>query len=601
MKKITLFFLSLCCYFLSIGGVINVSTGITTLGAAVAPPNPDGIWKISATNGPTATFTPYVLAAYTPYWQTTPISGTNAGWISQNSNLYSQPPGNYIYDRSFVISSCTASFTTNFSVSYDDSLTSLELVPPSGPAIPLTVVPTTAYHLSNVISYTVRCPAAGTWKIRAKVVYIDAVGSFILSGYVNYADPNCCDRSCKLSLTVPQVNTVPFACGSTINLKCDNKYTFTRILSCQGCFSSAVKGATLKDPSNATPAWASSFLTALGSGSLAIPLGVTPGVYTLTYYYGGGSSANNICDSCKIYLNISCSDCNCTLATIIKGGGKTYTPKCGDTAAFNCGTTVAVARTLNCGTQGNVHLNDVSVKDGLGNTPVWVTPLFLTNLGVGNLVIPTGVSGVFALKFVWGQRCQPCDSCTYYIKVNCCPFIQVSAGPDINICCGPASLNVTAGGGVTPYTYSWTPAANVSNPTIPNPTTNISGTYVVVVTDANGCTGTDTVNVNIQGGTSSCCFAKQQEAKLAKEAAAKATPEKTELKVIPNPFNNSFTIEAINGSTGLDILDAEGKTLQHHSNVSQSTVLGKDLKPGVYMLVLHYKDGSSKTMKVIKN
>ena len=170
-----------------------------------------------------------------------------------------------------------------------------------------------------------------------------------------------------------------------------------------------------------------------------------------------------------------------------------------------------------------------------------------------------------------------------------------------NICCGPASLNVSAGGGVLPYTYSWSPAANVSNPTIPNPTTNISGTYVVVVTDKNGCTGRDTVNVNIQGGTSSCCKMQLEQAKLASEAAAKATPAKSELKVIPNPFNNSFTIESISGSTGLDIVNADGKTVNHYSNVSQNTILGKNLQPGAYMLVVRYKDGTSKTIKVIKD
>ena len=601
MKKITFLLMLLCCTFYSFAGIYNISTATNGSGVYVAPTNPDPKWKVSAPCSTAATFTTYSVPAFAGFWQPVPVAGTNAGWINPTPTTGSDAACIYTFERTFAIGSCVANFTTDFSIAWDDSLISLELVDPLGVVTPLPVVRTTWYHLSVPVTYTQLCPKAGNWKIRAKVWYIDALGGFMLSGYINYADPNCCDRSCVMSVVVPQVSSLPFSCGNTINLKCDNKYTFTRTLSCTGCFSSTVKGATLKDPSNNTPAWASTFLAAIGSGSLSVPVGITPGVYTLTYYFGGGSSPNNICDSCKIYLNISCTDCNCTLTTTIKSGTKTYTPKCLDTATFNCGSTITVARTLNCGTQGNVHLNDVSVKDNLGNTPPWVTPLFLTNLGVGNLVVPTGVSGVFAIKYVWGQRCQPCDSCTYYIKINCCPFIQVSAGPDINICCGPAQLGASAGGGTLPYSYSWSPAANVSNPTIPNPTTNISGTYVVVVTDKNGCTGRDTVKVNIVPTNPSCCKMQQDEARMAREAAAKATPAKSELKAIPNPFNNSFTIESISGSTSLDIVDAGGKTVSRYSNVSQNTILGKSLKPGAYMLVVRYQDGTSKTIKVIKD
>ena len=49
----------------------------------------------------------------------------------------------------------------------------------------------------------------------------------------------------------------------------------------------------------------------------------------------------------------------------------------------------------------------------------------------------------------------------------------------------------TASGGQTSYTYSWSPATNLSSSTASNPTTQCSGsitTYTVTVTDGNGCT-----------------------------------------------------------------------------------------------------------------
>lgn len=53
-----------------------------------------------------------------------------------------------------------------------------------------------------------------------------------------------------------------------------------------------------------------------------------------------------------------------------------------------------------------------------------------------------------------------------------------------------AALDLTVNGGVPPYTYLWNTGATVEDPGgLPN------GTYVVTVTDSNGCTLQDTVNV----------------------------------------------------------------------------------------------------------
>jgi gliding motility-associated-like protein len=74
--------------------------------------------------------------------------------------------------------------------------------------------------------------------------------------------------------------------------------------------------------------------------------------------------------------------------------------------------------------------------------------------------------------------------------------LTVNAGPDDTICFGQSTpLLVTPNGGG--YTYSWSPAAGLSSTSIFNPSANptTTTTYVVVVTDVNGCTGNDNVTI----------------------------------------------------------------------------------------------------------
>ncbi len=59
---------------------------------------------------------------------------------------------------------------------------------------------------------------------------------------------------------------------------------------------------------------------------------------------------------------------------------------------------------------------------------------------------------------------------------------------------GTATVNVT-GGGVGPYTYSWSPGGAVTQ----TATGLAPGTYTVTVTDINGCTATTTATVGISG------------------------------------------------------------------------------------------------------
>ncbi|HEX8515080.1 MAG TPA: gliding motility-associated C-terminal domain-containing protein [Bacteroidia bacterium] len=74
--------------------------------------------------------------------------------------------------------------------------------------------------------------------------------------------------------------------------------------------------------------------------------------------------------------------------------------------------------------------------------------------------------------------------------------IPVDAGPYTKICQGSSTMLGASGGTI----YSWSPATGLNNPAIANPIASPSSTtvYTVMVTDASGCVGFDTVSVGVE-------------------------------------------------------------------------------------------------------
>ena len=81
------------------------------------------------------------------------------------------------------------------------------------------------------------------------------------------------------------------------------------------------------------------------------------------------------------------------------------------------------------------------------------------------------------------------------IDVDCLCDGIADAGPDEVLCLGD-EVQLTASGGVD---YVWSPAADLSDPNVANPTASPSETttYTVTVTDTNGCPDTDELTITV--------------------------------------------------------------------------------------------------------
>ncbi|MFZ4522302.1 MAG: T9SS type A sorting domain-containing protein [Bacteroidales bacterium] len=101
--------------------------------------------------------------------------------------------------------------------------------------------------------------------------------------------------------------------------------------------------------------------------------------------------------------------------------------------------------------------------------------------------------------FATGPNGTPAHKRTAVIKVMAGnTFAATVSATPAAICLGQSSqLNVLVQGGTSPFTYAWTPAAGLSDPTISNPvaTPGTSTIYRVLVTDNAAHTAVDSTNI----------------------------------------------------------------------------------------------------------
>lgn len=119
-------------------------------------------------------------------------------------------------------------------------------------------------------------------------------------------------------------------------------------------------------------------------------------------------------------------------------------------------------------------------------------PAGFTSTIVNPVVAPTA-NTVYILSVTNGN-CTGKD--TVLISVASSPV--ANAGPDKNICSGFNSTTIGTPA-ITGYTYSWLPATGLNNATIAEPVAapNTNTTYMVTVTNTEGCKSSDNVNITL--------------------------------------------------------------------------------------------------------
>ncbi len=125
---------------------------------------------------------------------------------------------------------------------------------------------------------------------------------------------------------------------------------------------------------------------------------------------------------------------------------------------------------------------------GVGTSYSWSPATGLSNPNILNPVATPTQNTKYTLSMTDNKGCTNVDS--VLVSVN---YISIKASND-TVLCSSNSLQLNASGGVT---YSWSPAAGLSDPNIANPlATLISNTnYRVDITDASGCKNFDSVKV----------------------------------------------------------------------------------------------------------
>ncbi len=143
--------------------------------------------------------------------------------------------------------------------------------------------------------------------------------------------------------------------------------------------------------------------------------------------------------------------------------------------------------------------NDVSICPGAstnllasgGVTYAWSPAGSLSASNVANPIATPVSTTSYIVTVTNASSCTAADT----VVVTVYPVVVANAGNDTTICtASTAQLHATGG-----VSYIWSPTGTLSNSTIANPIASplTTTTYLVTVTDAHGCTGTDAVIVTV--------------------------------------------------------------------------------------------------------
>ncbi|MEA3505737.1 MAG: DUF4465 domain-containing protein [Bacteroidota bacterium] len=213
----------------------------------------------------------------------------------------------------------------------------------------------------------------------------------------------------------------------------------------------------------------------------------------------------------------------------------------------------------------------------------WAPAETLDNAGIYNPTATTTVTTEYIVTVTDAENNTATDSVTVYINE---PLV-VQTGVDQTITYGESKyLVISVSGGVSPYTYSWSPAESLNNATLCNPTATpeITTEYTITVTDSNGNIASDKIVITVIHSTE------------VEEG------EDNEISIYPNPFTNNLNI-SLNEYTTKNIIirDVSGNIIFANENFisNKLTVNLNDIPAGIYFVTI-ISDKEKIVKKIIK-
>lgn len=141
-------------------------------------------------------------------------------------------------------------------------------------------------------------------------------------------------------------------------------------------------------------------------------------------------------------------------------------------------------------------LTPLGATPSAGGIITWYSDSALsTLLASGDTLIPSAAVG--SATYFATETAGGCESPAAQVTITVYPAPTADAGPPQEYCPGGSGAQLSATGGVS---YNWSPAQLMPVSDIPAPLVfpSVTTVFTVTVTDANGCSDTDTVTVRVR-------------------------------------------------------------------------------------------------------
>jgi gliding motility-associated-like protein len=325
---------------------------------------------------------------------------------------------------------------------------------------------------------------------------------------VTVTDANGCSATASTTITQPTALTV--TTGAPVNVKCNG----------------GTNGSDVATPAGGTGIYTYSWTTVPVQTTFNAT-GLSAGTYTVTVTDANGCTATaSVTVTQPALLTVTtttttstCGNANGTATAAPTGGTGPYgyswtTIPVQNTATANglsAGTyTVTVTDANGCTATASATVTNLNGETVGINPPVNVS----CNGGNNGSAIPTVIGGTTPYTYLWSNAqtnatatgltagsytlvVTDANGCiaTASVTVTQPTLLTVVTGTPTNVFCNATATgtdNATAGGGTTPYTYSWN---TIPVQTTSNATGLSAGTYTITVTDANGCTATASTTI----------------------------------------------------------------------------------------------------------